>query len=213
MESDLERELDTVRTMEKHYKHDIDKMEDRRMWSDVRCEDRDKYASKGLAGTALGVGIPGTIALANQLFGGGGLWGNRQNGVGEKELNMSIALASKDSQIAILQGEKNVNQKIIETLHYVDDKFERQAERITAKYEKLESRIVDNEKAQLVFNGQVNTAIAGINGTLGCQQKQLDELIALTQRSVRNDSVCPGWGPVCVQPIPCAPGTGNTGIH
>lgn len=38
------------------------------------------YASKGLAGTALGLAIPGTIALANQLFGGNGLlggWGNR----------------------------------------------------------------------------------------------------------------------------------------
>ena len=37
------------------------------------------YASKGLAGTALGLAIPGTVALANQLFGGGGLfgaWGN-----------------------------------------------------------------------------------------------------------------------------------------
>ena len=28
------------------------------------------YASKGLAGTALGLAIPGTVALANQLFGG-----------------------------------------------------------------------------------------------------------------------------------------------
>ena len=37
------------------------------------------YASKGLAGTALGLAIPGTVALANQLFGGNGLfgaWGN-----------------------------------------------------------------------------------------------------------------------------------------
>ena len=30
-----------------------------------------EYASKGVAGTGLGLGIAGTVALANQLFGGG----------------------------------------------------------------------------------------------------------------------------------------------
>ena len=32
-----------------------------------------EYASKGVAGTGLGLGIAGTVALANQLFQGGGL--------------------------------------------------------------------------------------------------------------------------------------------
>ena len=32
-----------------------------------------EYAGKGVAGTGLGLGIAGTVALANQLFQGGGL--------------------------------------------------------------------------------------------------------------------------------------------
>lgn len=40
-----------------------------------------EYAGKGLAGTALGLAIPGTVALANQLFSGGnGLLGGLMGG-------------------------------------------------------------------------------------------------------------------------------------
>lgn len=70
-----------------------------------------EYASKGVAGTGLGLGIAGTVALANQLFGGcngGGLLnlggcGCRSNIEGMAGL---AVLAEKDAKIAELTAQK-----------------------------------------------------------------------------------------------------------
>ena len=71
-----------------------------------------EYASKGVAGTGLGLGIAGTVALANQLLGGcngggllnlGGGSGCRSNIEGMAGL---AVLAEKDAKIAELTAQK-----------------------------------------------------------------------------------------------------------
>lgn len=91
-----------------------------------------RFASKGLAGAALGLAIPGTIALANQFLGGrffgGGCgcnngwgWGNWNGGCGtgfgpaagafNESVAFSNALAQKDAEIAMLKSE-NYSDKV-----------------------------------------------------------------------------------------------------
>lgn len=172
-----------------------------------------EYASKGVAGTGLGLGIAGTaLGLLN---GGLGLMGN--NGVISKqetpkyvnkdEFIMGQELARKDSEIALLKSESNTEKKMAEVyanietqINRVKDKIDqnrdRADDRLTAAYEKLNSKI-DSNKAfqdgvnaqQLVYNG-TNSA------TLACMQNQIAELKTVTKLVIPNSNLCPGVPPV-----------------
>ncbi len=77
-----------------------------------------EYASKGLSGTALGLGVAGTVGLVSQMSNNGcgngilgGLFGGNNGNcyVTEKENNLSTALA-------IAQSEKYTSEKATENL-------------------------------------------------------------------------------------------------
>ena len=149
-------------------------------------EYENKYASKGVAGTGLGLGIAGT---ALGLLGGNGLNGllgvNNNCGCSEDhyvnryELAMQNELASKDSKIALL--ESNI---------YVDSKIADVYERLNTKIGGLEAQICQ----QNVYNA-TNTA------TINCMASQIAQLQGLTKLVIPNTSVCPGWGNVTVTPV------------
>lgn len=146
------------------------------------------FASKGVAGTGLGLGIAGTaLGLLNNNGGGGilgGLFGGNNNCCSEDhcvnryELAMQNELASKDSKIALL--ESNI---------YVDGKIADVYERLNNKISVVEGQIAQ----QAVFN-------ATTNSTLGCIANQVAQLQSLTKLVVPNTSVCPGWGNVTITP-------------
>lgn len=98
-----------------------------------------EYAGKGVAGTGLGLGIAGTVALANQLFGAGGgplgLFGAPAAGMMQKEIldlktentllkanqftleqiqPMQITIAQQGEQIACLSKQMELNNQIID---------------------------------------------------------------------------------------------------
>lgn len=97
-----------------------------------------EYAGKGVAGTGLGLGIAGTVALANQLFAGGGLpffGGGPAAPMMQKEIldlktentglkanqftleqiqPMQIAIAQQGEQIACLSKQMEMNNQIID---------------------------------------------------------------------------------------------------
>ena len=148
-----------------------------------------EYASKGVAGAGLGLGIAGT---ALGLLNGG--WGNLlgMNGCGggcsestpvnRYELNLVQEIAAKDAHIGLLEADKYTDQKIVEA------------------YKDLQAQITaikDNQNAintqQAVYNG-TNTAI------ISCMQQQIAALQSLTKLVVPNTSVCPGWGNVTITP-------------
>lgn len=149
-----------------------------------------EYASKGVAGAGLGLGIAGTaLGLLN---GGWGLLNGMGNGCGNccseskpvnrYELNLVQEIASKDAHIGLLEADKYTDQKIVEA------------------YKDLQAQITaikDNQTAintqQAVYNG-TNTA------TISCMQQQIAALQALTKLVVPNTSVCPGWGNVTITP-------------
>lgn len=147
-----------------------------------------EFASKGVAGAGLGLGIAGTAGWL--LNGGlGGLfnngWGNccsENSLVNRYELNLNQEIAAKDAEIGLLKADKYTDQKIVEA------------------YKDLQGQINAIQSAQ----NQVNMQQAVYNGTntaaISCIQSQIAQLQSLTKLVVPNTSVCPGWGNVTITP-------------
>jgi hypothetical protein len=141
-----------------------------------------EFASKGVAGSGLGLGIAGTaLGVLNgglgNLFGGMNNCGCSENNyINRYELEMENKIVSKDSEIALLKSNIYTDQKIAEVY-----------ERLNTKIGVVEAGI----NAQAVYNA-ANTA------TIGCIQGQVAQLFGLTKLVVPNTSVCPGWGNVNV---------------
>lgn len=141
-----------------------------------------EFASKGVAGSGLGLGIAGT-ALGVLNGGLGNLFGGNQmcsenNYINRYELELENKIVSKDSEIALLKSNIYTDQKIAEV------------------YERLNTKIGGVEAAvntQAVVN-------ATITSTIGCMQGQIAQLQGLTKLVVPNTSVCPGWGNVTITP-------------
>lgn len=147
-----------------------------------------EFASKGVAGAGLGLGIAGTaLGLLNGgaglLTGMGNMSGcgcaaNTNAYVNRYEMGMAQELASKDGRIAILESEK-----------YTDEKLTQVYRDLNGQINNLQSQI----SQQAVYNATVNGAISCING-------QIAQLQSLTKLVVPNSSVCPGWGNVTITP-------------
>ena len=145
-------------------------------------EHENNFASKGVAGAGLGLGIAGTaLGLLNNNGGGlGGLFGggcNRNTSCGcsedhlvnRYELAMQQELAAKDSKISLL--ESNI---------YVDSKIADVYERLNTKIGGIESQLC----GQAVVNAQVAA-------NLSCLQNTVSVLSGLTKTVVPIDNVCP----------------------
>lgn len=143
-----------------------------------------EFASKGVAGAGLGLGVAGT-ALGILNGGLGNLLGGWNSGccsdnmaVNRYELNLNQEIAAKDAKIGLLESQV-----------YVDQKLTAVVKDYTAQISNLQSQI----NAQAVYNA-TNTA------TIGCIQSQIAQLQSLTKLVVPNTSVCPGWGNVTITP-------------
>ncbi|OUN07110.1 hypothetical protein [Flavonifractor sp. An9] len=144
-----------------------------------------EFASKGVAGAGLGLGIAGTaLGLLN---GGAGLLNlhsgmagccSENTAVNRYELNLTQEIASKDARIGLLESQVYVDQKLTEV--YKD---------LNAQVNAIQAQL----SQQAVYN-------ATLNGTVSCIQGQIAQLQSLTKLVVPNTSVCPGWGSVNVTP-------------
>lgn len=154
-----------------------------------------EFASKGVAGSGLGLGIAGTaLGLLNGGLGNvlGTGWNTNNcvcsanQFVNRYELEMENKIVGKDSEIALLKSNIYTDQKIADV------------------YERLNNKISGVEAAvntQAVVN-------ATITGTISCMQGQIAQLQGLTKLVVPNSSVCPGWGNVTVTPEAATTTTG-----
>lgn len=91
-----------------------------------------EFASKAVAGTALGLAIPGTVALVNQLGGGcgnGGLLGGLFGNGGCQ--NQTSALMAEN---AMLKAELNTDAKIAATYKACRDEKDGLGDRLLEKY-------------------------------------------------------------------------------
>ena len=152
-----------------------------------------EFASKGVAGAALGTGIGGLAlgvlngagGLLNMMGGNCGGCGNGYAGstmVTRYELGLVQELAAKDAKIGLLEADKYTDQKIVEA--YKD---------LQGQINAVATTVQNFQMQQSVYNG-TNTA------TLQCMQQQIAQLQSLTKLVVPNSSVCPGWGNVTITP-------------
>lgn len=148
-----------------------------------------EFASKGVAGSGLGLGIAGTaLGVLNgglgNLLGGLGMNTNGACGCSENmpvsryELGQEQKIADLQSQIALRDANIYNDSKLLEVYKYFDGKLEA-----------VNGKLCD----QAVWN-------ATQTATISCMANQIAALNGLTKLVVPNTSVCPGWGNVTITP-------------
>ena len=179
----LEEQISVLQKAQSHYENDCRKEDAMGNYTPV---EKSEYASKGVAGSGLGLGIAGTaLGLLNN--GGLGIFGNRcgcnqPQYITKEEFNLGQQLAAKDSEIGLLKADKYTDQKIVET------------------YQNLQAQINALKENQYAVNLQQTTLNATQTATIACMQQQIAQLQSLTKMVVPNTSVCPGWGNVTITP-------------
>lgn len=138
------------------------------------------YASKGVAGSGLGLGIAGTALglLNNGAFGNLFGNGNARSGNCHDEPMISRYEAGLSARIADLETEVKLRDANI----YTDSKILAAYTDLSGKISNLESQIC----AQSVYNA-TNTA------AINCINSQIAQLMSLTKLVIPNASICPGW--------------------
>lgn len=157
-----------------------------------------EFASKGVAGSGLGLGIAGTaLGLLNSTNGGllGGIFGNNAYGCSENmpvsryELGQESKISELQSQIALRDANTYNDQKLLEVYKYFDGELK-----------DVRKTMCANEKAQAVINAKFESGL----DVLGSQVASINATISgLTRTIIPNANVCPGWGRVTVQPTNC----------
>lgn len=160
-----------------------------------------EFASKGVAGSGLGLGIAGT---ALGVLNSGGLLGNvfgrtANTGaavcsenmlVNRYELELQQKIAEKDSQIALRDANTYNDQKLLEVYKYFDGELK-----------EMRQTQCDKWANQAVINARFESGM----DVLGSQVTSINSTIAnLTKTVIPNANVCPGWGNVCVQATGCS---------
>lgn len=139
------------------------------------------YASKGVAGSGLGLGIAGTALALLNGNGLGGLFGNNC-ALNTMASSATVAsLAEKDAEIGQLRAEKYTNDKLGETYIALSNQINKVAGDLATLSLNNERRIAGLEGQVSCLAQATNTAIAGINNTLG----------TITKTVVPIGAVCP----------------------
>lgn len=139
-----------------------------------------EFASKGVAGTALGLGAG---ALGVELLNGGlgGMFGGRMNGgscsedhlVNRYEASQQAEISRLQTANELLKANTYTDQKLLEVYRYFDGKLDG----------------VNAALCQQAVYNATNTA------TIGCLQNQVAQLAGLTKVVIPSENVCP-------QPMP-----------
>lgn len=143
-----------------------------------------EFASKGVAGSGLGLGIAGT-ALGLLNGGANAMLRNTSDfnghcGVSHYELAQESRISELESQVALRDANIYNDQKMLEMYKYFDGEIKR-----------IDRSICD----QAIFN-------ATQTGAMNTMASQIAQLMALTKLTIPNASICPGWGNVDVTITP-----------
>lgn len=155
------------------------------------------YASKGVAGSGLGLGIAGTaLGVLNASNGGGllgGLFGGGCNG----------QVAALQSEIATLKAEKYSDKNTAEVYSAMRHEVQALSDRIIDKYvSPISQEIADMRVREARLEGKIgevgllaNNGLTALTGQVNCLAATV---AGITKTVVPNSSVCPGWGNVNV---------------
>ena len=158
-----------------------------------------EFASKGVAGSGLGLGIAGTaLGLLNNgglggilggncggMYGMYGAYGCSENVPATRyDLGREQKIAELETQVALRDASIYTDGKLNDFRNYVDRRF---------------GEVHAQLNQQAVYNA-TNTA------ALTCMQGQIAQLYSLTKLVVPNGSICPGWGEVTTTITPTTAG-------
>lgn len=156
-----------------------------------------EFASKGVAGSGLGLGIAGTAL--GVLNGGGllsGLFGNKAASCSEDhlinryELGQESKIAELQSQIALRDANTYNDQKLLEVYKYFDGELK-----------DVRKTMCETNAKQGVINAKFESAFDVLSSQVGSINTTISNL---TKTVIPNANVCPGWGNVCVQATGCS---------
>ena len=153
----------------------------------IKTQDGEKsVASTGLAGAALGLAIPGTVALVNQLSGGNGLFGGLFNCGCNNNSNVVSAL---ESALAQEKAERYTDQTGTE----VYKQFAKERNEIQTQISAIFAALAQMDKHSAVAEA-INSE------RLNCLKGRVDNIYDVFKLVMPNSSVCPGWGNVTITP-------------
>lgn len=173
-----------------------------------------EYASKGVAGAGLGLGIAGT-ALGVLSGGLGDLLGNvgARNSANDVIAGMAPAVAAMVAAGAAASNNKGYCSENTPVSRYELGLEQKNAD-LMSQIALRDANIYGDQKLLEVykyFDGELKGVRSELcdqkvyNATnmaaIGCIQNQVNQLMGLTKLVVPNSSVCPGWGQVKVTPV------------
>ena len=143
-------------------------------------EYENKYASKGVAGAGLGLGIAGTaLGVMAGGLNGTGLFGNNRCACSEDhmvnryEATQQARIAELETEVKLRDANTYTDAKILDLYKYVDGKF-------------------GGIEAQICQQNVVN---AQVTANISCMQNNINTLLALTKTVIPIDNVCPASMP------------------
>lgn len=140
-----------------------------------------EFASRGVAGSGLGLGIAGT-ALGVLNGGLGGILGGRNIGVGgcSEDHFVNRYEAGLESKISTLEADK----KLLESTIYTNAQMNEFRNYVDGKIAGVEARL----NAQDVYNATNTAAVSCINNQIACLQNTLN---GITKTVVPITAICP----------------------
>ena len=169
----------------------------------MTVEEHKEYASKGIAGTALGLGIAGTVGLLNQMGGCnggllGGLFGGNNNCCQPVCSENTIVTRYENQQserIAILESEKTTDSKLVEVYNALAKQDKEIRNDVVIANERTNKALAELDK-QTALNKQasdyqfllLNKEIECTNGKVNCLKDRVD---SITREIVPISAICP----------------------
>lgn len=171
-------------------------------------------ASTGLAGTALGLAIPGTIALVNQLSGcngnGGGLLGGLFGGNcnGSNITNDTRVIGALESELARVNAERYADSIGINTFKESKTMFEKANAETSANYKELAQFIAALDKQVAVDKAVADHTFRALDNKIDCTAQGIynyvDSKFVPGKLIMPKSSICPeplsACTPVVVNP-------------
>ncbi|MBR4891077.1 MAG: hypothetical protein IKY94_06650 [Lachnospiraceae bacterium] len=155
-------------------------------------------ASQGVAGTALGLGIAGTLGFLNQFANGGGLFGGRVvscgNGSGVVSDDTRL-IGALESKIAKLESERYTDGVGIELYKEIVAKSNANDDKIQANYVELAKAVAELDKKVAVERQQTIDNFAFLNNEICNTKKEIMCYVNATfvpgKLVMPLDSICP----------------------
>ena len=161
-----------------------------------------EFASKGVAGSGLGLGIAGTaLGLLNN--GVGGILGCANNcnykygtrPISQFELTQAEKISALESGIALRDANIYNDQKLLELYKYFDGELK-----------EIRKTHCDDKLAQAIINSKFESALDVVGNQIASINNTLSKLTKLV---IPNSSLCPGWGDVTVTVTPTSTPAAN----